>query len=217
MVLHFMHMYPDVRWQALGADAAWNDVFRIFKETDEPVHRMSFMNSLVSTLKIGEQSSYGSLTGDSCVTKDCHMGANSDVSGPAGYLIYNSLVEIHQLHKKYHDGLIAAAALTSFELDLMEDTFAPIPPPEDNEWKLLLLDLITRGALSTAAPWFNNGLKRLPFFLNKNRLDNSKDTAITLIGQSTTIAKDVLPSGESPWTPQKQNNFTAYMGQVIDG
>ncbi|THC89509.1 hypothetical protein EYZ11_011043 [Aspergillus tanneri] len=40
---------------------------------------------------------------------------------------------------------------------------------------------------------------------------------MTLIGQSTAITKDVLPSKDFPWTPEKQDAFSNTMGQTIDG
>ncbi|KAI9368303.1 putative necrosis-inducing factor-domain-containing protein [Aspergillus egyptiacus] len=175
------------------------------------------MESVTDTLHIGEGPHCDSVIQDSCKKQDCHLGANRDTSGPAGYLIFNSLAFIHLLYSDYYNALTVAATQSVFELDLMEDTFAPIPPPEDNKWNLLLIDLITLGALGTTAPLFNSVLRRADWFRRGNRLDNGRDTTMTLMGQGTTIAKDVLPSDDELWDPQHQNNFTAYLGQVISG
>lgn len=48
-------------------------------------------------------------------------------------------------------------------------------------------------------------------------LESTKDTAMTLVGQGTTIAKDTLPGDDAYWTPQDQNHFSAQMAQVIKG
>jgi hypothetical protein len=40
---------------------------------------------------------------------------------------------------------------------------------------------------------------------------------MTLIGQSTTIAKDLVNTNGARWTPALQDAFSNYMGQVIDG
>ncbi|KAL4789112.1 chitinase [Aspergillus venezuelensis] len=216
-VKYSMRVYPDQRWRELGCEAAWEDMVRIYKDVNKPQRNMTWWESFVDTFHIGKGANCGQITQDSCIKPPtgCHDGANSDTSGPAAYLIYNSLASIHMMYKDYYDALTVATTQSVFELDLMEDTFAPIPPPEDNEWKLLLIDLITLGTLGTTAPLFNSVLRRAPWFRVGNRLDNGRDTTMTLIGQSTTISKDVLPSSEEYWTPQHQNNFTGYLGNVI--
>lgn len=211
--------FPWERWNWLNADAAWDDVVRVWQDTDSKRPGVKFMESVSSTLHIGSKANCGKLVDDSCVSKDCEKGFDSDTSGPAGELIWNSLVQVHMLFKDYHDTLFEVAAITSTALDDFENTFAPIPPEKDNEPILLLIDLLTVGTLTAAGPFFNNLLKKLPYFVAKgSKLDNIKDTTMTLIGQSTTIAKDVLPSDDdSPWTPEKQDSFSNYMGQIVDG
>jgi hypothetical protein len=126
-------------------------------------------------------------------------------------------VRIHYLHKDYYDTLFEATLIASLALDDLENKFAPIPLEPDNTWLLLLINLLTLRTLGTAGLFFNTALKRLPYFLEKSGvLDNAKDTTMTLIGQGTTIAKDLLPTEDSKWTPEAQDMFTHYMGQVID-
>ncbi|KFY31336.1 hypothetical protein V493_01199 [Pseudogymnoascus sp. VKM F-4281 (FW-2241)] len=105
-------------------------------------------------------------------------------------------------------GLNADAAWRDHLKDL-ENKFAPVSPEPDNTWLLVLIDLLTLGTLSAAAPFCNSVLKKLPHFHEKgNTFDNSKDTTLTMIGQSTTIAKDLLSLEGSPWTPGKQDAFS---------
>jgi hypothetical protein len=218
MIVDSTYHLPSERWNTLNADAAWADVIRIWQDTDKLRRGMSFMKSVSTTLHMGAEANCGSLTDDSCVSKDCPDGANSDTSGPAAQLIWNSLVKIHMLHKDYYNALFEVAALTSTALNDLENKFAPIPPEKDNTWLLLLIDLLTLGSLGTAGPFFNSFLRKMPYFLERGTaLDNIKDTSMTLIGQSTTIAKDVLPSEDAPWTPKAQDEFSNYMGQVVWG
>ncbi|KAJ5759971.1 hypothetical protein N7520_007127 [Penicillium odoratum] len=206
---------PSERWKTLNADAAWADVVGIWKDTDKP-RGIKFIDSVSDTLNMGADSNCGQLTGDSCVALDYPAGANGDTSGPAAQLIWNSLVKIHMLHKDYHDTLFETTVLSSTALDDLENNFAPIPPEEDKTWLLLLIDFLTLGTLGTAGPFFNTLLKRLSYILEKSSTpDNLKDTTMTIVGQSTTIAKDVLPSDDSIWSPALQDAFSNYMGQVI--
>lgn len=100
----------------------------------------------------------------------------------------------------------------------MENKFSPLPEEEDTKWTYLLVDLITLRTLSAAGPFFNSFLKTLPYFVQKtNTFNNVKDTTMTLIGQSTTIAKDLYPGKSALWTAEKQDDFSNYIGQAING
>lgn len=214
---------PEEIWKKLNADAAWDDVVRNWKDNNRDRPGFSFMDSVGLTLGMGAGGTVqcGTLgKHDNCDnTEDCPDSANGDKSGPAAQLIWNSLVWIHEAYHEYYDALYDVAGIISTSLDNMEDTFAPIPASPDNKWTYLLIDLITLGTLSVAGPFFNTLLKNTAYFIEKegSALDNLKDTTLTLIGQSTTIAKDVLPSKDSPWTPEAQNEYSNYMGQAIAG
>ncbi|KAG9381867.1 Hce2 domain containing protein [Pyrenophora tritici-repentis] len=102
----------------------------------------------------------------------------------------------------------------------LENKFAPIPEETDDKQLLLVIDLLTLGTLSVAGPFFNNLLKTLPYFIRASdaAFDNAKEATVNLIGQSTTIAKDLKPDqSNSRWTPEKQASFSNAMGQTIDG
>ncbi|KAI8943235.1 hypothetical protein NX059_001257 [Plenodomus lindquistii] len=211
--------YPaDVKWQKLGADAAWKDIVRIWKDTDSKrTPKISFSHSVSNTLKLSSNLECGSLSKDTCTgSASCDKGMDGPDSGPAAELIWDSFLAIHNLHTDYHASLYRAATTISYQVDSMEDTFAPIPDVDDTRWKYLLIDLVTLGTLSAAGPFFNSVLKNSAYFAEK-ALDNAKDTTMTLIGQSTTMAKDLYEGKEDDWTAESQNTFSAFMGQSIDG
>lgn len=65
------------------------------------------------------------------------------------------------MFKSYKNALIASAATDiTNALDDLENKFAPIPEPDDNQWLLLLIDLVTLGTSAIAAPFFNSGMSR---------------------------------------------------------
>lgn len=214
---------PSERWRGLNADAAWADVKRIWRDTDSKRVGFTFIQSVSATLDIGAMPNCGSLLSSNCAqAAECPAGANGAKSGPAAQLIWNSLVAIHSMHKDYHDTLFKVAGVVSTALKDLENKFAPVPAEEDNKWLLLLIDLVTLGTLSVAGPFFNNFLKKMPYFLkaaNDATFNNVKDTTMNLIGQSTTIAKDLLPGsgGGSDWSLEKQDSFSNYMGNTING
>ncbi|KAH8731881.1 chitinase [Phaeosphaeriaceae sp. PMI808] len=214
------HFSPLEQWNGLNADAAWADVIRIWKETERP-RKLDFSQAVSSTFHVGNSPRCGMLAGSNCDHNTvCESGLNSDESGPAAMLIFNSMVALHQLYKAYHDTLFKAASTVSSKLKDMENKFAPIPPKIDERWKLLLIDLLTLGTLSAIAPFFNQAIRKLPFFsASEASFANAKDTTLTLIGQQAAIAKDMMPkSGDRPsWTAEHQDAFSAYIGSVIDG
>jgi hypothetical protein len=191
-----------------------------FGKTDSQRGGVNFSALVESTTYFGGQAGCGVMTTAGCTTVDCEKGTDSDTLGPVAMFISNSLAEIHGMYKSYYDTLFKALTIVSMALDDMENKFAPIPLKEDNTWKLILINVIMLGALGTAGPFFNMFLKKHDWFAGKigSALDNTKDTAMTLIGQSTTIAKDALPGGDvTKWTLKKQDEFSAYLGQVIYG
>ncbi|TPX08096.1 uncharacterized protein E0L32_010163 [Thyridium curvatum] len=208
------------RWKGLKAAEAWRDVRRIYEDTDRNTG-ITFISSVLQTLKAETGSAEcGSVLPSGCQAIGCPQGANGPLSGPAAELIWNALTTIHNMHAAYHQTLFNAVALSATALDNLEDNFAPIPPEPDNTWLLLVIDLVTLGTLSAAGPFFNTFLKSLPYFAKAagSTLDNAKDTTMTIIGQSTTIAKDMLadPKG-SDWKPENQRAFSNFMGQVVNG
>ncbi|GFF80120.1 killer toxin subunits alpha/beta [Aspergillus lentulus] len=211
---------PSERWNRIDAPHAWADAINVWKTIDKGT-QMAFTASISDTLDGPESVNCGTLksTSNCGETKQCKEFDNNG-AGPAGYLIWNSLVYVHELYQSYHNALFqAAASEITNALDDFENKFAPIPEPADNTWLLLLIDLITLGTASAAAPFFNSVLSKLPYFIAKgSTLDNVKDTTMTIISQSTTIAKDLLSDPDpDDWTPEKQNEFTNYMGQSIAG
>ncbi|PYI01817.1 chitinase [Aspergillus sclerotiicarbonarius CBS 121057] len=219
VVADFLDYTPSERWRLMGTDAAWDDIVRIWKGTDRQRGK-KFIGSVESTIQMGGQQECGRLVTESCSTIECEKGADGASSGPAGQFIWNSLAQIHGMYKNYYDTLFKALGIVSTALGDMENKFAPIPPEKDDTWLMILVDTITLGALGTAGPFFNAILKNHNWFAGKtgSALDNAKDTAMTLIGQGTTIAKDALPGGDATkWTPEKQDEFSAYLGQVVYG
>ncbi|OLN96797.1 Killer toxin subunits alpha/beta 2 [Colletotrichum chlorophyti] len=213
---------PENRWKAVDADSAWREVVSKWFSTDRGQY-LTFSQSLERTLKSGSSMGCESFNGqmDNCdKTIDCPDGANGESSGPAAQFIWNSVITIHKMYHSYRETLFKLIGPFANGADDMEDTFAPIPEEKTNQWLNILIDLLTIGTLGGAAPFFNGFLKTLPAFSkpNTNTFDNTKDTVLMLMGQTTTLAKDMLSSpDQDKWTPSEQNKFSNYMNQVIFG
>ncbi|RYP62222.1 hypothetical protein DL771_009821 [Monosporascus sp. 5C6A] len=227
MVLHEKNYDVSTLWSGLGGDDAWSDVKRVWTKTDRPRFQsgddttLTFMSSVHGTLKIeGGYDGCTSVLDAQCPSDGCSNGLNSKYSGPAGALIWNSLVLIRDMHKSYYTALTGGASTFGTKVQDMENNFAPIPPPPDNKSLFVLLDLLAMGTLTAAGPFFNNFIAKLPRFATPGNtaFPNAKDTTMTMIGQSIGLSKDLQSAPKAgDWTPGKQAKFSAYMGQVIEG
>jgi hypothetical protein len=210
---------PDVRWKELDAASAWNEIIVKYTGTDNP--RLTFMESVEQTLLAGSEMNCGTLggTSDNCDSRwECPPGANGPDSGPAAYVIWQSLIKIHRMFHTYYDGLSAMRGGVQTTIRRMENVFAPIPEPKTNQWLNVMIDILTIGALGGAAPFFNGVLKTLPAFSKPGStlFDNTKDTALNMIGQGTTLSKDLLQAPEvDKWTPGEQMDFSDYASQAV--
>ncbi|KAL4867221.1 hypothetical protein BDV12DRAFT_198431 [Aspergillus spectabilis] len=180
----------------MGAFAAWEDITRVWVETDEP-NNASFMASVSQTIGAVSEVDCQDITGQYPII-GCQKGFDGGLtSGPAAERVWNSMAKMHDTFKTFREELYNAATSVSYQLDAMENTFAPISPEKSNMWTLLLIDFITLGTLGTLGRLFNTGLKSQARFWEKGMsLENTKDTAMTLVGQGTTIAKDSLQTDD---------------------
>ncbi|TWU70441.1 hypothetical protein ED733_000323 [Metarhizium rileyi] len=211
---------PSERWSRLDASDAWKDVISIYKEFYANKSTKRFSEAVSNILHGPQEVKCHSLVSSSMChhTKECTDFVGSG-TGPAGYEIFNSFVSIHNMYKDFQQGLTEEVSLyVDNSLVDFENKFAPVPPQEDDKWSLLLIDLITLGVGVLAGPFFNHFLSTLPyFFKNEDMAATLKDTTMTLIGQSTTIAKDMLdPTKRGYWTVGKQAEFSHYMGQALN-
>ncbi|KAK4170680.1 hypothetical protein QBC36DRAFT_341460, partial [Triangularia setosa] len=213
---------PSYRWHALDTDTAWREGIKLYKEKFRP-QKLTLMEGFEQIFHLGSSPKCNTflLTGDNCDNAiECEKGLDEDKSGPAAKLIFDALIYVHKMHHDYHNSLVAAAAFVNPKLNSMHDTFAPIPPPKDDDkWVKILLDLLGFGTLTVAAPFFNNFLRTLPYFIpRESSLNNAKDFTMGVIGTTTSIAKELLPPKEdSDWNPQAQNKFSSYLGEVLNG
>ncbi|KAK4098174.1 glycoside hydrolase family 18 protein [Parathielavia hyrcaniae] len=209
---------PSDRWRLLKADEAWADIVRIYKASHDEGEL--FMASLSQTLRT-RSADCGTFLQDSdnCdATIYCPPGANDDDSGPAAELIWNSLTKIHRMYHGYYTELGRVTASLSLQVDDMENIFAPIPEPnQDNIWLHMLINLITLGSMMVAAPLFNVNLRKLPSFAGGSG-DNLKDGTFAFVAAISTTGKDLLPDGaDTPWKDEDQGKFSNYMSKVLDG
>jgi GH18 family chitinase len=210
---------PSRRWQAVKADEAWEDIVRIWKETDRGNNVPTIVDSLSGTLQLGDQAHCGTGISDSCRTLGCidHDDERAKLTGPAGQLIWNSIVEIHMAFRNYHDKLLEAAITLSLSMNDLQNKFAPLPEKDEDVWKDLLLDLLTLGGIGTAGPVFSKLLSQHAWFRQADsRVEDTTIVAQTLLGQGISTVRELSGGDDPRWTPEKQDEFSAYMGQVIN-
>ncbi|KAL4886083.1 chitinase [Aspergillus karnatakaensis] len=204
---------PSERWRITGANSAWDDIVRIWKETDSGTY--NFTESMSNTLGIGELSFCAKTIAASCNPVDC---VDRRLSGPGGLFIWNSISQIHVLFKEYDRLLWNAASVLSLQIDDLKNKFAPLPEEDVPLWQEIMSNLLVLGGMGIVGPLFDKLLSQRDWFLQNDRKETTTATVMTILDQTTSVARDLLPGGEpGKWTPGKQDEFSAYMGQVILG
>ncbi|GKU21122.1 unnamed protein product [Fusarium langsethiae] len=220
VIQHIKGKSAPAAWKESGADDAWKDIMKTWKDLDED-RKYTLSRSITTNLRIEARPNCQSLKDEACNDiLECLETMNGEFSGPAAKFIWNSLARVHRMYSDYYDAVTEAATFIAFDLADFGNKFAPIPEAEDNTWLFVMIDLLTWGTSSIAAPFFNSYLKTLPYFKgNPASHDNVKDTTMTFIGQSTTLVKDIRSgvTAETTWTVEKRDSFTSYMGQVLEG
>ncbi|KAI7774988.1 Killer toxin subunits alpha/beta [Diaporthe eres] len=182
---------------------------------------LSFSDSVERTLKSGASMACDTLNEekDNCdKPMDCPAGASGEKSGPAAQFVWNSLITVHKMYHNYRPTMFSLIGPFANGADDMEETFAPVPEEKTNQWLNILIDVITIGTLGGAAPFFNGFLKTLPAFADPKTFDNTKDTVLMLMGQTTTLAKAMMLSPDQDSSTNKdQDKFSNYMNQVVFG
>lgn len=213
-----------VRWAELDCDDAWANAIDHWKTVDRPDNQ-PFLNSLQFSLKTVEGAQCGVMSPtDNCISFLQCQDIKSDPgeSGPAAWLIWNSLINVNNMYLQYYTALFQAATIIDATLGSFNDAFDPVPDNSDGDALIfqIILDLVGLSGMFIAAPFMNNFLSRLPYFIaNAAAKDNTKDISYAALATVIAIGKDLLAGQKStgPWTVQKQNQVSAYFGQVISG
>jgi hypothetical protein len=202
----------------LYADDAWKDVVRIWSETDKGLG-LTFTHSVMQTLGTGTSGNCQIFGGsdDNCdaTLAECPRAADTDKSGPAAEIIWNSLVKIHETYHGFYTALYDVAGVVSTALTDMENTFAPVPEPTDDMWVDMLIDLVSYGTVSALGKWVKIGVKNMAFFNDEARSDKLQEVVGMLVEKGADAAKDQVHKPPTEWTDKKQAMFSHYMGVAI--
>lgn len=212
---------PKERWDGLDASDAWDDVIHDWKEHRKEYPNDSFTRFVAYLINGPSQAECGEIrSGSSCrSTRDCKEFDNES-SGPAAALIWNSFVAISSLFAQYHESLVTVSALLiDNSLDDFEQTFAPVPPPKDDTWITILLNIISIGTPMVGGKFFSNFVAKLPALAKQTpeTIAKAKDLTLTLMSGSITLAGTLRPDSSQidDWTDQATKQFTHYLGQSL--
>ncbi|CAI7654484.1 unnamed protein product [Penicillium discolor] len=193
---------PMTRWEKLGAADAWRDVIADWKayrdnSDDEDIEDKFSSQIFCSEFELDK----------------------NDKTGAAAVLIWNSIVAIHQMYAEFKSALVANAALViDNTIPDLENTFAPVPPKKDDLWLDAVLGLVALGVPTVGRKFFDSVLAEIPAMAAKT--DASKDhhkSALNAILTSPVTLTTNLKSDPDvdDWTPEKQAEFSKYMGQSL--
>ncbi|KAJ2984421.1 hypothetical protein NUW58_g6066 [Xylaria curta] len=230
---------PTEQWQLLDCQDAWNDATQTWKDLyrGKGGSRFSRIISQIFRYPIAD---CGQLDNGGCNSfQQCNMDAGT---GPAGSLVWNSLVTTHMIYTNFHAVLGQLATQVSLrsvslfsttesivfehmltctsairylcvaEYPSYKDHFTPIPKDSDKPLQILL-DFIGIFGTIAGASYFNKFLSGLPSRAASS--SNAKDGTLALISGGVSIAKDLVSGDSDAWTVEAQDDLEAYLGQVI--
>lgn len=217
-VVNVLTMSSEERWDGMDCPDAWADVISVWNNVD--INTGVYLSASISASINGpEDSDCGTLAATSncdriLLCKDVEGTTNS---GPAAYEIWNSLVYVHEIYETFHDTIIQAAALSlDPSLGEFENTFAPVPPSDD-QWLDILLAFVGLAGTVVASGFFNSILKALPFFRAHGvQYDNYKDAAKALVSFGVSVTSTYVSGSQGDWTSASQTSFSNYLGQVVN-
>ncbi|KAG6010827.1 hypothetical protein E4U21_004215, partial [Claviceps maximensis] len=188
------------RWVALDSDSAWNDAKARWLFCDSK--RIQFTQSVTQFFHANENAKCNDLAQvDSCdpiATCEEHNSvrdAKKSYSGPAAYLVWNSLATVHAMLKNYASTLRDAALQIERQKQEFVDTFAPKGTVEDTAQILaimLTLANVPIGVMGTQ--FFKQVVLQLKYFkANPITGEVVRDITMQLASAGTSIAARFLP------------------------
>ncbi|CAG8207143.1 unnamed protein product [Penicillium salamii] len=215
------------RWNRLDAAHAWRDViadWKAYRPKDHADKRNSFSEYVTHHLLGGPE---GVECGSVGAASNCRQSTSCSKLtatakwGAAAELIFNSLVGINTMYVEFREALIADAALViDNTLPDLENTFAPVPPKQDDSWLNTLLGLLALGVPMVGGKFFDDVLAGIPAMTAKSATskDHYKGVFNAILTGPVTIGTNMKPSNvPEDWDIKKQAKFSKYMGQSMDG
>ncbi|KAG6002439.1 hypothetical protein E4U43_001120, partial [Claviceps pusilla] len=183
------------RWIALEADAAWNDAKARWLFCDKG--KIGFSQSVSQFFHANENAKCNDLASvDNCdpiATCQVHNSpsdAKKSYTGPAAYLVWNSLATVHGVLKNYGDSLRDASAQIDRTKQEFVDTFAPEGEQPDKALILgIVLSLVNAPLQVMGSMYFKGLMNNIKYFVaNPLKGDIVKDVSMQFLSLSVSIA-----------------------------
>ncbi|KAH6988123.1 hypothetical protein BKA56DRAFT_612847 [Ilyonectria sp. MPI-CAGE-AT-0026] len=200
---------PDVRWNAVDTTSAWSAVANSWNSdpagTGQTV--LPFPMSVSNFFHGPEHMNCQDVGDGTCNT----MVQCDDTSFPAGYLILNSFVAIHQVHQNRYNGLDSAMNQMQNSMGKFTETFAP----QISDSSVVLREILSSFALvigvASAYSW-NTVIKTAKIFNSDNEdwRGVAKDSFNAAVTFAISISRDHIPTAAD-----LQNDLTEAMGKFV--
>ncbi|KAH7136369.1 hypothetical protein EDB81DRAFT_78172 [Dactylonectria macrodidyma] len=198
---------PDVRWNSVDSQSAWSAVANSWNSDpagqDQTVLPFPMM---ASNFFHGPEHMNCQDVGDgTCNT----MIQCDDTSFPAGYLILNSFVSIHQVHQNRYNGLDSAMNQMQNSMGKFTETFAPQIVDSSQIMREILTSFAFVIGLGSAYSW-NTVIKTARIFDDDDWRGVAKDAFNAAVTFAVSTARDHIPTAAD-----LQNDLTEAMGKFV--
>lgn len=184
------------------------------RDWEDKGRTIKWPNHIANFFKIRPSLNCQDLENENCqVTINCGQGTdqNAPVDSPAGYIIGNSMISVHNFYESFYKGLKNALTFMTGDIGSFSQVFAPqYDPMKDDK---IALDILNMFFTLISAPTFNSWIKRVPFFKqNPNLTGTIKDTTNGMTNQAITMTKDSMTAINVIKT---QNDISSYLTSIV--
>ncbi|KAK3716338.1 hypothetical protein LTR37_006488 [Vermiconidia calcicola] len=207
---------PQDQWNDAGAAAAWDTVVEKWNnEVDEAIKAKGFSTYVGDYFHARPNLACQTLDNENCARQGI-TEPNAPVSAPAGYVIINSMVNLHILFENVYNGVRDAHDMVQDEVGNLVREFSPIIGDiAEQKAKRLAWDTIQLALFIALAPTFHSVMGRSALVrANPNWAATGIDVSYGAIGTGFAFAKDAMDA-LSPLPVQ--NQVSSYMGDIITG
>ncbi|KAF7368207.1 hypothetical protein MVEN_00140300 [Mycena venus] len=204
----------DVRWNALDAQRAWGDVANAWNNEPRPSGDVSlqFPEFVMNYYHGPDNWNCRDIGDNACAPGVLECGDTA--AGPAGWLVGNSLANIHNSHKEIYDALGTSLSQMQAEVGVFAATFEPVEADNSAEIVKEIIDSIVFvfGGFS-AFFWSQLAEEAITFMSDAAKKGFSKDVFNAMTAYAISAGKDAISSG-SPVLDQlnEQNKLSGALG-----
>ncbi|KAF2116294.1 hypothetical protein BDV96DRAFT_573731 [Lophiotrema nucula] len=203
---------PAQQWNDSQAAAAYDEMAKSWAKNGT---KLPLSNYIANFFHARPELNCQDLANPNCaVTVNCGQGdaSNAPVNSPAGYVLINSMVSLHQHYEGMYEGMKNALNFMNGEIGTYTSNFATQLDQMKQNKVAIDVTMMLYAVVSAGA--FNSWLKNVPYFKNQNgnKLGALKDTTNGFVMQGINTIKDSMSAVDDL---KAQNTMSDFLSKTV--